>query len=450
MADLKKHRKPKIFAMCVSMAIIVVGYIACISYVHSFNYRERVLNGPMQNNECKVSVEPRGGSTDSWQKPIDSTMWCGTIYEAKITNIGEYIISKWKLRINVHEKCYINNAWCGELEIHQQVHGQEKVQNIDLRRYDLNKLEIDYILDGQDLMIPLEAGDYFIYKPSSEVKEYPIAAVNDKIENYRTVTSGLILYHPVEHKMTFDDNIVFYNLHKRFVQVPAFWVLVALSLIWGIVFTIFVTTEINNRMIQYRLLQDEEIIEESLNVFTRFVDAKDTYTNGHSQRVALYSKMIAEKMGLSEDECRHVFYVALMHDCGKVAIPDTILKKPDRLTDEEYEIIKTHTARGAEMLKNFHSLKGIKEGALYHHERYDGKGYPMGKKGDEIPLIGRIICVADSFDAMNSRRCYRNRLSKEKIIFELQSNKGKQFDPKVVDRFLELIQEEKINFNETT
>ena len=449
MAELKKHKKIKIFVMCIWMAIIVIGYIACISYVHSFNYRERTLNGPMQNNECEISISPRGGSTDSWQKPIDSTMCQGMIYDIKLTNIGDYIISKWKLRVNVHNKCYINNAWCGELEIHQRVRGEEKVQNIDLRRYDPSSLKIDYILDGQDLMIPLEAGDYFIYKPSSEVKEYPIAAVNNKIENYRTVTVGLIVYHIGEDEMTFEDNVVFYNLHKRVTQVPAFWVNVAFSLLWVIALIIFVTTEINNRMIQYRLLQDEEIIEESLNVFTRFVDAKDTYTNGHSQRVALYSRMIAEKMGLSEEECRHIFYVALMHDCGKVAIPDAILKKPDRLTDEEYEIIKTHTAKGAEMLNNFHSLKDIKEGALYHHERYDGKGYPMGKKGEDTPLIGRIICVADSFDAMNSRRCYRNKLSREKIIFELQSNKGKQFDPKVVDRFLELIQEEKINFNET-
>ena len=232
MTELKKHRKAKMLAMCIGMVIIVVGYIACISYVHSFNHSERIFNGNEKNSECELSIIPRGGSTDSWQKPIDSMMYRGTIYEAKITNIGKYIISKWQLRINVHEKCYLNNAWCGELEIHQQVHKQEKVQNIDLRRYDLKKREIDYILDGQDLMIPVEPGDYFIYKPSSKEKEYPIAAVNEKIENYRMVTIGLILYQPTQCKMVFNDNIVIYNLHKRLIQVPVFWGLIAFSLIW--------------------------------------------------------------------------------------------------------------------------------------------------------------------------------------------------------------------------
>lgn len=136
-----------------------------------------------------------------------------------------------------------------------------------------------------------------------------------------------------------------------------------------------------------------------------------------------------------------------MHDCGKVTIPDAILKKPERLTEEEYEIIKTHTSRGAEMLADFSSIDHIREGALYHHERYDGSGYPQGKKGKDIPMIGRIICVADSFDAMNSKRCYRNELTKEKIIFELESNKGLQFDPEVVDQFLALIKDGQIDFD---
>lgn len=130
-----------------------------------------------------------------------------------------------------------------------------------------------------------------------------------------------------------------------------------------------------------------------------------------------------------------------MHDCGKVWIPDSILKKPGKLTDEEYATMKTHPANGAEMLVNFTSIESIRDGALYHHERYDGKGYPTGKSGQDIPFIGRLICVADSFDAMSSDRCYRAHMPKEVILEELKKNSGKQFDAKIVEYLLELIDE---------
>ena len=138
-----------------------------------------------------------------------------------------------------------------------------------------------------------------------------------------------------------------------------------------------------------------------------------------------------------------------MHDCGKIGIPDAILNKPDKLTEEEYEIIKTHTIQGNRILKDFTSIEGIRDGALYHHERYDGKGYPQGLKGEEIPLIARIICVADSFDVMNSERCYQHKMTKEDILEQLEINKGAQFDPKIVDCFLAMIAAGTIEFYET-
>ncbi|MBQ9862665.1 MAG: HD-GYP domain-containing protein, partial [Lachnospiraceae bacterium] len=183
---------------------------------------------------------------------------------------------------------------------------------------------------------------------------------------------------------------------------------------------------------------------ESIETFTGFIDAKDTYTKGHSNRVAEYTKLIAKEMGYSEEELDRIYCIALLHDCGKIGVPDSILKKPGKLDDEEFAVIKSHTVRGGEILKNFKSLKGAEEGALYHHERYDGRGYPEGKAGEDIPLIARMICVADSFDAMNSNRVYRNKLTKETIIEEIEKNKGKQFDPNMADIFLRLIREGKV------
>ena len=158
--------------------------------------------------------------------------------------------------------------------------------------------------------------------------------------------------------------------------------------------------------------------------------------------------MLAKEMGYTGEELDRIYYIGLLHDCGKIGIPDSILGKPGKLTDEEFEIIKSHTTRGGEILSNFKSLPNAGEDALYHHERYDGKGYPKGLKGEEIPLIARIICVADSFDAMNSKRCYRERLPKEYIINEFENHKGAQFDPKIADIMLRLIKDGKINMGD--
>ena len=149
-------------------------------------------------------------------------------------------------------------------------------------------------------------------------------------------------------------------------------------------------------------------------------------------------------MGYSGEELDRIYYIALLHDCGKMGVPDNILNKPDKLTDEEFEEIKSHTERGGEILRRFKSLENAGAGALYHHERYDGKGYPEGKAGEDIPLIARMICVADSFDAMNSNRVYRKKLSPETIREEIEKNKGKQFDPKIADIFLKILKEGKI------
>jgi len=166
------------------------------------------------------------------------------------------------------------------------------------------------------------------------------------------------------------------------------------------------------------------------------VDAKDKYTQQHSIRVAQYSVMIASKLGWSDEKIEQIRQIALLHDISKISITDSILNKTENLTDKEYEIMKTHTIEGNRILKDLTLLPHVNLGAKYHHERYDGKGYPDNLKADEIPIEGRIICIADSFDAMNSNRVYRKHLSKEEILTELQNNRGSQFDPELLDLFL--------------
>ena len=184
---------------------------------------------------------------------------------------------------------------------------------------------------------------------------------------------------------------------------------------------------------------------ETILAIAKTVDAKDVNTSQHSQRVSEYSVLLAEKLGMEEKERENLRKAALLHDIGKIGIPDRILNKPGRLTDEEYAIMKTHVTHGAEILKDFTLVEHAVEGALYHHERYDGRGYANGISGEDIPLYARIIGVADAFDAMTANRVYRKKLDFGYVLGEFEKGRGKQFDPVVVDALLALVDEGKIS-----
>ncbi len=181
-----------------------------------------------------------------------------------------------------------------------------------------------------------------------------------------------------------------------------------------------------------------------MKTFTRLIDANYTYTRGHSLRVAAYSKEIALRLKMKEEEAQTIYYIGMMHDCGKIGIPDAVLKKPGTLTPEEWKIIQSHTVKGGEILKDFNAIKDIRNGAMYHHERYDGRGYPEGLKGKAIPLCARIICVADAYDAMSSERCYRKSLPQEEILLQLRNNSDKQFQPEIASIMIDMIVDNEI------
>ncbi|MCR5203118.1 MAG: HD domain-containing protein [Lachnospiraceae bacterium] len=194
-------------------------------------------------------------------------------------------------------------------------------------------------------------------------------------------------------------------------------------------------------------MQQVQMGNETILAIAKTVDAKDPRTSKHSQRVSEYSALIASKYGFTKKQVENIRRAALLHDIGKIGIPDSILNKPARLTDEEYAIMKTHPTRGAEILKDFTLIENVVEGAKYHHERYDGKGYPEGLKGEEIPLYGRIIAIADAFDAMTANRVYRKKQDFGYVMSELHNGRGTQFDPDLLDLFLQIIDEGDIDIN---
>lgn len=228
---------------------------------------------------------------------------------------------------------------------------------------------------------------------------------------------------------------------KAFYEQVWFWVFVAVVLIAAVVGGFFLYSRSRTKKFMKKQAENKKLIGEMTKVFANCIDMKDAYTNGHSSRVAKYTAMFAERLGKSKDEVDEIYNIALLHDIGKISIPDNILNKPGRLTDEEYAVMKSHSSRGYSILKDITIDPSIALGAGYHHEKFDGTGYPSGLKGDEIPEVAQIIAVADTFDAMFSTRPYRKKLPLAQVAAEIKRCSGTQFNPKVVDVFLQLVEE---------
>lgn len=192
----------------------------------------------------------------------------------------------------------------------------------------------------------------------------------------------------------------------------------------------------------------QKIFDQMIMAFAKMIDKKDEYTSGHSFRVADYSRKLASKIGYSKALCQKVYNVALLHDIGKIAVPSRILHKPNPLDDKEYSIVKEHASLGMEILQEIDAFPEISLGAGYHHEKYDGTGYPEGLKGEEIPKIAQIISVADAFDAMYSTRPYRKRMKLEDCLEEIRKGEGTQFNPNIAEAFIELVHEGRLDVDE--
>ena len=212
-----------------------------------------------------------------------------------------------------------------------------------------------------------------------------------------------------------------------------------------------IALEIDEEMSEMKKMNDEltetnAVLEnaylELVETLRLAVEAKDKYTRGHSDRVSAYSVLLGEKLGLSTRRLKTLRIGGVFHDVGKIGVPDSILLKENGLNDNEYAEIKKHTVVGADILQPVSYFKNILPIIKYHHEKYDGTGYPEGLKGEKIPYLARIVAVADSFDAMTSRRSYRNSLTRKKVIKQFEIGKGTQFDPQIADVMLDIIKNE--------
>lgn len=407
--------------------------------------REDLLNGKELNYDL---IDSRLGLTDSltansWNFEEDGYLYvsCGNgVYGIELDSY-QSMPKSYRMMIP-------------EIQLDGESYAVERGETIDIPR-DIYKIEIfpevinftlqnpyvQYYLEGFDekktTVLQSDLGSIVYTNLPSGDYQFHIAVLDDTGENI------------------LEESIYPISKEREICDYPWFTAYVIIVLVLAVAwFTWFImrtqiqrTIDMQKKEIAFAKRQIE-MGNETILAIAKTVDAKDENTSHHSLRVSEYSVMIAKEYGMSDEECENLRKIALLHDIGKIGIPDRILNKPDRLTDEEYEIMKSHVTKGAEVLKDFTLIDHVAEGALYHHERYDGKGYASGLKGEEIPLRARIICIADAFDAMTSNRVYRKKQDLQYVLDELRKGSGKQFDPRLVEIFLRLIESGKINVDE--
>ena len=339
---------------------------------------------------------------------------------------------------------------------------------IDNKRHLVQK-DIPFVIPADSGIVEIvpEIVNYSIYNPYVSlyfegVDESPVIMLQSEIStiSYTGIKPGTYRFHIaiLDSKGRKNVEEAVYTIVKDFNLHDNWWFMLytvgvaMLAVIW---LTWFTTSSIQQRRMEKQqseidaVKRQVQMGNETIFAIANSVEARDKSTGRHSYRVAEYSAMIAQELGFSEEQQEEIRKTGLLHDIGKIGVPDNILNKTTKLTDEEYEIIKRHTIIGSEMLKGLTLISRFDEGAKYHHERYDGSGYPFGLKGEEIPLNARIIGIADAFDAMTANRIYRKRLDMEVVKKELRLWSGSQFDPGLVEIMLDLIESGRLNVYKT-
>jgi len=368
------------------VAIFAAAYLGMMHYVEYVNKHSITLHVGDNNKECELTVEP----SKSWSELSHGYNY-GMQYDIVIKNLSKMTMKDWTVKLTVPLKVRIDSSWNGEF----------------------SKLNEEITITPTKDNCVIVAGE--------------------------TADFGMVIYTNTQENIG-DASVTIYRNLKIY-NLSVFWILTGFLFICFMVNVVKFVTDAKTKAINAQKDEYQNIVNQSFETFANIIDAKDEYTHGHSRRVAVYSRELAKRMGMDEDKQQKIYYIALLHDIGKIGTPDAILNKKGKLDDNEYNEIKKHVIVGGEILKDFTVIEGISDGAKYHHERYDGTGYAEGLKGEQIPLIGRIICVADYFDAMASNRCYREHIEVDEIVKEIEACSGTHFDPGIAKHMLDMINE---------
>lgn len=393
----KKLGKLKIFMLCFSMSLtvwLVLGLFTAYR-IHRTNRKTSIIS--------QISTKPPVDrynriyfaitKENSWTESNDMNLYS---YDGLLANTTDKDFKDWCIKLKIPETTIIANTW-------------------NCYAY----IENDYL-----------------YIKSEENRSSKINSKSDKDFGFLLISENDLVFRSV----TIYGRICRkFRTNFLFILCIIMSVLSAIASLYGLVLQRIIFNQ--RQLTKQRQEHDNQIIEQTMKTFTNFIDNKDTYTQGHSTRVAAYVREMAKRMGMSEQEQLNIYYAGLMHDIGKLTIADEVLNKTSRLSTEEWNLIQQHTTNGAMLLKNFTILPEINDAVLYHHERYDGTGYMNRMSGKNIPLVARMVGIADAYDAMNTNRCYRLKFSEERIISELERCRGKQFDPDIVPYLISMIKD---------
>lgn len=393
----KKFGKLKILMICFSSSLLIWISLALFSVYKNHNINKKVSVITQLSTKPPVDRVDRTyfaiTKSNSWTETNDMNLFS---YEAILANTTDTDLKDWCIKLKIPAQTSVENTW--------------------------------------DCTAYIE--DNYLYLKAEE-------HVNEKINSKSESHFGFLLIS--ENDLTFRSAVITGRLCKRLSSNLLFIACILMAVISFIAFLYgFVIQKIVKNQAQLtkqRQDHDNQIIEQTMKTFSNFIDNKDTYTQGHSTRVAAYVREMAKRMGLDEQTQLNMYYAGLMHDIGKLTIADDVLNKTSRLSTEEWTLIQQHTTNGAMLLKNFTILPEINDAVLYHHERYDGTGYMNRMSGKNIPLVARMVGIADAYDAMNTNRCYRLKFSEERIISELERCRGKQFDPDIVPYLISMIKD---------
>jgi len=393
----KKLGKLNIFKLCFSISLLIWIILGLFSILRLYKSNKTVTTISQLSTKPPVDRYNRIyfaiTKTNEWMESNDLNLYS---YDGLIANTTENDFKDWCIKLKIPDTTTIENTWNCSCFIEE------------------NYLYIT-MADSSVNTVSASSEDLFGFILTSQ---------NDLTFRSATITGRWC------KKITSNPFFIF------------FCIAAALSALAALYMVILDGSIKKHRQVnQKRQERDNQIIEQTMKTFSNFIDNKDPYTQGHSSRVAAYVKEMAIRMGLDEQEQLTMYYAGLMHDIGKLTISDEVLNKTSRLSSEEWNLIQQHTTNGASLLKNFTILPEINDAVLYHHERYDGTGYMNRLSGKKIPLVARMVGIADAYDAMNTNRCYRLKFSEERIISELERCKGKQFDPDLVPFMIDMIKD---------
>ena len=393
----KKFGKLKILMICFSSSMLIWILIAVFSIWQNQQINKKVSVFTQLSTKPPVDRYDRTyfaiTKSNSWSEANDMNLFS---YEAILANTTDRDLRDWCIKLKVPDETSVENTW--------------------------------------DCTAYIE--DSYLYIKAEEF-------VNDKINSKSESHFGFLLIS--ENDLNFRSAIITARLCKKlssntlFIFCCVMSVISLIASLYGFVLQRIIKNQA--QVTKQRQEHDNQIIEQTMKTFSNFIDNKDTYTQGHSTRVAAYVREMAKRMGLDEQTQLNMYYAGLMHDIGKLTVADDVLNKTSKLSNEEWNLIQQHTTNGAMLLKNFTILPEINDAVLYHHERYDGTGYMNRMSGKDIPLVARMVGIADAYDAMNTNRCYRLKFSEERIISEMERCRGKQFDPDIVPYLISMIKD---------